>query len=240
MNCSICAELSGQPATRLQAALGRNQVRNAVLFSTPEYSVIPSVGPLVVGHSLVVPHMHRCSVVAGASRAEWEEIEGLLAHSYRALVRSSDCVGRVVVLCFEHGSISDTADHSLCSTQHGHLHLLPMSEFDAKRILKAFGGEPIRVSPEAVQQRASVWQDYILAFLWDPKAGISNTGIHGSTGKASQYLRRLCGEQLGVDDWNWKIAPRTEVLERTIELGFQTNRPPLIHAVAQSTSAAAT
>jgi hypothetical protein len=100
-----------------------------------------------------------------------------------------------------------------------------MSRHDAEQILRAFGGQLITPQLYIIQKQAVLEQDYLVAFIWDPKeARIATVAIDTAEGKESQYLRRLCGEHLGVVDWNWKAAPRKQVLELTLGIGFRINR----------------
>jgi hypothetical protein len=222
MHCSICAELRNEPATRLGVAAGEPELRNAILATTSAYSLIPSVGPLVCGHSLLVPHAHLCSVVADAESSDWEQLTSIMKRLHELTAERDK--NEHVILAFEHGAPGQE-HHSLCSTVHGHLHLLPMQRFNARKILATLGGcelESFRLS--TVHRLADYWDDYLLAFIWHPYEGVRENRIRSAQGMPSQYLRQLSAQQLGVDAWDWKLDPRRKVLWETLSLGFIPNR----------------
>ena len=36
-------------------------------------------------------------------------------------------------------------------------------------------------------------------------------------------MRRLVGEELGIENWNWKVSSGASLLKATIDLGFSVN-----------------
>src|SRR6266849_5021862 len=123
--CSICDELRAESENRLSSALPGMNIWNAVLATTPSYALIPSVGPLVAGHSLIVSRAHSSNILAGSSVQQRDEIRKLIAALENSL---SDRRGpKPRLLRFEHGCNDASVNDVLCSTIHGHLHLVPLN-----------------------------------------------------------------------------------------------------------------
>ena len=76
--CTICDELRLVGRSRLAEALGDCRIHNAVLCSSRNYVIIPSIGPLAIGHALLVTRDHRKSIMHSTGTAQLLEIDQLL------------------------------------------------------------------------------------------------------------------------------------------------------------------
>jgi diadenosine tetraphosphate (Ap4A) HIT family hydrolase len=115
--CDFCKELRNLPCTfsrRHVDLAGKRAVRVA-----PDCCLLPSLGPLVHGHSLLLPAQHVTSLAR------------LKAEAFTSVVTKADDWARKVPngkipLMFEHGTPTDETLHGGCGICHCHLHLLPM------------------------------------------------------------------------------------------------------------------
>jgi|GEM_PF-2373883 len=220
MNCSICSELDGRSGSRLALALDDPGIRNAVRTVTERLAVIPSVGPLSVGHSLIVTRHHRTNLLADATCQEIDDICNVARDLYRTgfvAAANSDAL-----LCFEHGTGANGCDKR-CGTTHAHLHVIPLAFESIAKVLKCvterheFGDSTTERLAEARNL------DYIVVFCIGRNLEWRNLSIAIGGAYPSQLMRRIVAESIGVADWDWKKSKRREVLTSTLGLGFDAN-----------------
>jgi hypothetical protein len=219
--CAICDELAGGKQTTLSRALNDVGVSNAVMTVSDHFAVIPSVGPLVLGHSLVVTREHSSNVFAGLGHPEVRELEGVCELSMKAILAHTP---DVQLLCFEHGSRSEFKN-VLCSTCHGHLHQVPLKPDDTTAVLDTLKGRTFSCNNyDEIQDLISPFQEYIVAF----SLGLGRNRFKGTVLDASsvpsQFVRKVIADQLGIAWWDWKTNMNANLLRCTLALGFEVNR----------------
>ena len=219
-SCAICDELSCAHETRLSKALGNSQVKNAAFAVSENLAVIPSVGPLVAGHCLLVTRRHSSNVLADLNQTQLDELDTLCNKSVEKLVRGRP---NTRLFCFEHGSRCELRE-TLCSTSHGHLHQLPLQDEDIDAVLHAAGGQRFSV-PAFIDIRALLRpaEEYIIAFSLTPGSSRSEGIFMDASNAPSQYLRKLIANQIGSSRWDWKVDRNADLLENTLTLGFERN-----------------
>lgn len=126
--CSLCEELHGM-GLPLPVRLGGAIHANRILLEAADWVVVPSLGPLTAGHSMLVPRTHVGSIAAWLHDrpARGETAVELVLRAFATLY------GRPI-LYFEHGTPcrSDARllrfDRSAgACIDHAHLHICPMS-----------------------------------------------------------------------------------------------------------------
>lgn len=198
--CTMCSRL---------ASASDKVVRpeETVVEATPSYVAWPSVGSLVEGHLLVLPRSHHL-----AFAPLWATDNGELTELLRAVKARLTTVFNQDVYLFEHGP----AAHGLpvgCSVDHAHLHLVPL-QFDL--FAAACDFEPALRWHPANRERLAA----------DYASGSSYLYVELPSGDAwatlaveplpSQFFRRVIAERLKLDNYEWRIAPRPEVTQRTL------------------------
>jgi hypothetical protein len=220
-DCNICNELWARRETQLSAALGRQDIRSAVLSSSRAYAVIPSLGPLVVGHSLVVTTNHHSSVFGSIS--SHQQVEELSNHlvQFSRLISSLD---NAEVLCFEHGAAEGRLGRTLCSTCHAHLHLVPVATTICDRIIHRFesGWTPLKRLQD-FRMAASRYAEHLAVMRLDSAGSLCSGWIGNAEALPSQFMRQVLAEELGLEEWDWKVSPNRSILERTLDLGYSVN-----------------
>ena len=119
--CCLCSQIEGRVDGDLIARLLPDKpYARRVMLETTSFAVIPSLGPLVAGHSLLCPKRHVRSFGALDSRlsAELEGIKAELRRGLREMVSSE-------ITVFEHG-MATTGDRIVCTVDHAHLHFVPL------------------------------------------------------------------------------------------------------------------
>jgi diadenosine tetraphosphate (Ap4A) HIT family hydrolase len=206
MRCAFCDQIAGHEAgDELAGLLELEPYRRVVLLENGHATVMPSIGPLAVGHVLICPRKHRRSV----AECSPDELEGLidLAASVESWLRESNTRN---VVAFEHGSPAE-GSRVACSIEHAHQHVLPWAEpIDLLRAATDTWQQiDIRELQEATQGR-----EYLRVRAGDQWF----VAFPGPSGFPSQYLRKLLADSARMPDWDWRASPMRERVEETIEL----------------------
>lgn len=197
--CHLCGQIRGDAAYDLIARMLPDQpyVRR-ILFESPSFAVIPSLGPLRSGHSLLCPKSH---VRSFAQLASGDEAE-YLAMKARLRAALGETYGPGVAL-FEHG-MAETGDRILCTIDHAHMHFVPVPRgFDLGGTDET-GWVVFDGSPAALRQLAES-REYI---LYESPEGESRILIADDRILESQHMRRIIAHRLGnTASWDWREAP---------------------------------
>jgi diadenosine tetraphosphate (Ap4A) HIT family hydrolase len=171
---------------------------NTRLMETPEFIVIPSLGPLVPGHVMAVSKVH-CESLASMGQDGLREYEALAVRLRDApLLRDND------PLEAEHGSTAN--DKAGACVVHTHVHWLPgmgqfLDEF-RKRL-------PLRTEA-SLRELTGRQEPYI--FLRNGRGH----AILDARGLPSQMIRRVLCDILDRDDTDWTQALRMNWVEETV------------------------
>lgn len=197
--CCLCSQIRGDAANDLIAQMlpGYPYVRR-ILLEDKSFAVIPSLGPLRSGHSLLCPKSH---VSSFAQLAAGEEA-GFLAMKARLRATLSLVHGPRVLL-FEHG-MARSSDHILCTVSHAHMHFVPVPEaFDLGDACGP-GWEVFNGSLAALHELAGD-REYV---LYESPEGESRVLTTEAGALGSQYMRRIIARRLGdATPWNWRESP---------------------------------
>jgi ATP adenylyltransferase len=206
--CCVCDQIDGHPGGDLIARLlpERPYVRRVLQEST-SFAAIPSLGPLVAGHSLLCPkaHVRGLAWLHRGRHAEFERTGAELSDGLRTLHGGE-------VHRFEHGSAVG-GDRVLCTVEHAHLHMLPLprgTELD-------LGPEWIGFDGSLRSLRDVCGGDEYVAY-WGP--GRQALALPARVRRVgSQFMRRAVAAALGrPEQWNWREKPEAEAADRAWQL----------------------
>jgi ATP adenylyltransferase len=198
--CCLCSQIQGQPDNDLIAAMLPDQpyIRR-VLLETESFAAIPSLGPLVPGHSLLCPKTHLRSFAELPRSLDQEflsvkeELRGALARLYEAPVH-----------LFEHG-MATGGTRTLCTVDHAHLHFVPLLIQPFGRDLTAGGRW---MSFEGSLQELSVLAgggEYVFYEAPDESGMFLRPEAEDLE---SQYMRKLFVKSMGrANEWDWRASP---------------------------------
>jgi ATP adenylyltransferase len=169
-----------------------------ILFESSSFAVIPSLGPLTSGHSLLCPKSHIRSFAQFESRDEAE----FLAMKARLRATLGQAYGHSIAL-FEHG-MATTGGHILCTVDHAHMHFVPVPrEFDLGDPNE--GGWVVFDGSLAALHKIAGTREYI---FYESPAGESLVLTAEDRVFESQYMRRIIANRLGnTIPWNWRETP---------------------------------
>lgn len=210
--CALCDQIAGNPAGDLLYGVLGGPYKRRIILENAHFAVIPSIGPLAVGHVLLVPktHLRRLADVPFALHSVYEsfltETVSLLEQTFVTPIHR-----------FEHGS-NTRATKIPCTVAHAHLHLLPARLTLWGRLTEEYEWEQ---TARAALQRAVGTGEYLYYESPEGRAGVV---LERPGGFPSQYLRQLFAEQLGVAEWNWRKDARAHQLAETYARLTETAR----------------
>jgi len=185
--CPLCDAVQGVPIEHE----GTNA--NAIIVRTSHFILIPALGPLVPGHTLVVSKKHSLSLSCLPAKVHSD---------YRCLrIRLRQyCNERGdSLLEAEHGGISDRGP----CIQHTHVHLLPRLGMHVDALSDRL--PPLEMSREGYTH---------LPYIWMSNGVIQR--LYDASGAMGQEVRRALGRKLFLDDWDWAMNPRWQMVAITL------------------------
>ena len=213
--CALCVEIGGRINSRAVDIFEEADGWPIEVVATENYLVIPSLGPLVFGHCLIVTRSHESSVMLDACKeGRYEELR-LIGERMEIVLEK--ITGRTRFLYFEHGSTENTVE--LCSTSHAHLHVLPLETQEYCKLLPRMERMFDLVSHEKAIELSLVSGDFILVNARDKLEKLTESQWYfgNAQGLKSQFMRHTIAEVLGIEYWNWKVDKRRDLLVELVD-----------------------
>lgn len=180
---------------------------NQPLLESENFLVVPSLGSLVEGWTLMLPKQHY--LCFGALSSELDKEAEKLQSEVKRLLRSKFAEPLVV---FEHGP-SATKHGTGCGVDHAHRHIVPIS-CDLQALsasLLPMGAEWVPAGQEACVAAYHSGLDYLFLKQEGKQSVLSVSADFGS-----QVFRKAIAIYLGKpDEFNWREYPRHETAFRT-------------------------
>jgi diadenosine tetraphosphate (Ap4A) HIT family hydrolase len=178
------------------------------LLESPNFVVLPSLGALVEGWSLIVPKQHFVSF--------GELPHSLSAEFVRLKAATSEIIRQVygTVCAFEHGPSKPGCSVG-CGVDHAHMHLVPL-EFDLAAAVALHLPEKSRWSEGNLADCRTAFlegADYL--YLEQPLG--AGRMIKGDR-LGSQLFRRAIADRLAIpEQYNWRTHSQLSTIEKTIQ-----------------------
>jgi ATP adenylyltransferase len=170
---------------------------NRNLLETQRFVVLPSLGPLVSGHVMVVSKMHFASL-ASMGRDAIQEYNRL-AESLRKAPHMAEALEA------EHGSTG--MDKAGACVIHTHVHWIPA----VGRLFDEVTKRLRLVESESLETLGPDHLPYIFVRVGGRQA------VFDSRGLPSQTIRRILCDIMDRDDTDWTQAPRLDLVHETIK-----------------------
>lgn len=195
---------------------GPSDLFDIPMFADRSSVVLPSIGGMVPGWSLVVPRRTACNL-ACLDACERDGLSPSKAFLVRAL-----CGFPGDVYEFEHGP-AQIGSLTGCGVDHAHLHMAPLPFDFVAAVYAVHGGQRFQadlVDPWSLAERD---QDYWLVRNRRTGAGV----IVYNPEPVSQGLRRVIANQLGLEAWDYRrfefaenaLKTRRAVAELSMRVG---------------------
>lgn len=204
----LCAELQDPWAPTPYRQTYGSDAPNRVTLSLSKVSSVVDFAPLSLGHSLIAPNSHKLSS-ADYDEVEWVEtlrIFGTLAARLVPLLETGERL-----IWFEHGS-PVSPDRSC--VEHAHIHL-GISSFEVADTLAEVGLPFERFDAFERPLRCAGSTSYYA--IGD---GGATLVLHSDSPTVSQALRRVWGEQLGIEDAlsDWAVFQNKALFYETLQI----------------------
>jgi ATP adenylyltransferase len=197
--CDFCREARGiSPCTEWAVRVSRTVSR--FKWQGTHLDIVPSLGPIVPGHLLVIPRVH-VTAMSVASPAALDELDSALERLGHAFLLGNR------PLWFEHGSLGAPSAGG-CGIEHAHLHMLPTNQdlpclpaTPSGRDWVALGG----IGPVEAVRRAGSSKPYLLLGQGE------QSWMDKPLAVVSQHMRRELSRVLGAytrDSWDWRDRSR--------------------------------
>lgn len=226
--CTFCAELLGLLENSNYGKLTAQVGAGRILWRNDEFALVPSLGPLLEGHLLLIPTHHVFSF-ATLSETALSRTEELIESIGRFFNKRQD-----PMLVFEHGAITlddsefekrlKRAQSGAC-TDHAHVHLLRgisahqvISNIDKMHIHKSKSHiKSLRELPEKA--------DKDMAYITIDDADTQGWHLYLLEKVPRQFMRRVVASIIGLDAWDWYECPNIELVQKAVkQLGPSLNK----------------
>ena len=168
---------------------------NTILGRSGNFLIVPALGPLVVGHVLAISATHTEGL--RYLPKEIRQHYALLSGKIRAYcARLGD-----TVLEAEHGAGNGSV-RGPC-IRHTHIHILP-GLGDVVGIFDERGD--LDVAPTTLLSHFG-------PYLWISNG--TNENVYDASNAIGQEIRRTIGKHLDIDDWDWVVNPKIDLISRT-------------------------
>jgi len=231
-NCDFCDEFSAGNDNAF-AKIYAQQLKSRIVLRSENFAVMPSLGQIVEGHTLIVPVRHY-TALADMPAQIVDEVSELCLR-----VRSTLAESYGPTVFFEHGVRGTQAGG--CGVDHAHLHAVPFA-CAIEPIEQLKRSHPLKsvVGISDVNKQVSPDLPYLYYEQTDGRAWTCEVDFI-----PSQYLRKMVAESLGVGAWDWRECGREPALLSSISrlsalfLGDSVRTPALKESATQTASAAA-
>lgn len=205
--CCLCGQIEGRKDNDLIAQLlpGVPYARR-IMMESASFAALPSLGPLVKGHTLLCPKSHIRSFASFGRRlhAEYLEVKNRLKNRLCQIYASE-------ITLFEHGMATD-GDRILCTVDHAHMHFLPLGNTSLSRLPGEDRWTEFDGTLEMLRQLTR-GREYIYSETPD---GAHRVLTRSSEVLASQYMRKVIAKKLGhPQHWDWKATPNPKAADET-------------------------
>jgi diadenosine tetraphosphate (Ap4A) HIT family hydrolase len=164
---------------------------DTILWRSGDVLLVPTAGPLVVGHAMLIPRRH-----GSGSLSEPPEVSRQLASTVSWLLQVCCNLGQAALYA-EHGEGQPLGRPCI---SHTHVHILP----GLAHLVEGLGS----LLPSMATDSSTSYMIY----------GRQDLELRrDASGTRSQYLRRAIARYLDVDTWDYAAFPKDDDVERTIE-----------------------
>ncbi len=207
--CCICSQMSGTIENDLLHQLLGGPYRRRVVDLSRAWAVMPSVGALSVGHSLLCPTAHLRSLAA-VPLPEIEEVSRWVSDIGSRLTQATGGA----LQFFEHGNGTDES-RTVCSIDHAHLHLIPGAPDLWPHVDAGVDWHPLDDGFTELPSRVG-GDEYL---LFGDRVGRMWIAVSQDDRFPSQLMRRALAKAVGrSDEWNWRDFPRRDMAAASLEL----------------------
>lgn len=175
---------------------GEGRICDSPFYSSSNFIAIPAIGPLTLGHSMVVSRQHAPSLLTMDTASKQDFVE-----TCRVLSNAWD--GPKIIFA-EHGSSAiDSTGPCIC---HTHINAIPGVAVNLLD-LGALGHQVI--AQGSLHELPEVQESYFLVGTPD------SWMVYDLHGAPSQHLRMILHASFGLQHWDWRLLPNENLANET-------------------------
>lgn len=198
--CRLCRAVLEEPI----GSRARRSIADFPLRYFGDFVLMPALGALVPGNTILVSREHLPSAahLNTQQAAQFEEALNQ-AHEFQNIAFGPS-------MAFEHG-LPLLEHHATTCISHLHIQFLPC--IDGFSRARDLADEFVASSYKEIRFRYGARRHYLWArFSQESEYAMEQDAI------VSQYFREFYAERLGLKEWDWRLCPMFENIQRTIEL----------------------
>jgi len=226
--CTFCSELSGLLKTTNYGKLTGQYSQSRILWSNKDFAIIPSLGPLVEGHLLLIPKHHEFSFV-NLSKSILSEAEKLILSIIQFFRQQKHST-----LIFEHGAIVQAGcayERRLkkvkagACTDHAHIHIVPC--LSAAPVIQKMNDIHFHLEKRKLQHLSemheAVERDFPYIIIGSSR--MKSWVLYVIDELPSQFMRQIVASIVGLKEWSWYRSPCIDSVQKTVQyMGPLLNR----------------
>lgn len=217
-DCMFCREVAGEVGETNYGRFAGGDAGSRIIWSNPDWAILPSLGPLGEEHLLMIPTEHKLAF-GQLEAPKLMAAERLLACVARALSASGS-----TVLFFEHGCKSLNGDaseeryrllRSGACTDHAHMHIVKGVTYSQIAERLEVLGPHVAIGTLARLREVICGKDVYLTVGETDGRGLAWT-VFGLEFLPSQFMRRIIASAMSAPDlWDWRHVPQVERVTST-------------------------
>lgn len=179
-----------------------NNIENTVIYETENFRVIPTIGALVDGYTLIVTkeHINSLSQLNHKQKEEYKNLVIKVSKTFEKIY------GKKPIL-FEHGTPEITNSMSANSVIHAHSHIVNFEFENEKEIINKYNFVPIESFDDVINENYIYYQnnngEKFVSYQFD---------------SVSQLMRILIANEIDKkDEYNWREYDFKENIEVMLE-----------------------
>ena len=202
-DCTFCTKF-GRDADMIESLIS-----DRILFESPNFVVVPTLGALTEGWLLIVPRTHYICFGA-VNETLFAEFYRLKSEVQRCL---EDCYGSLAM--FEHGP-AHSKEPLGCSVDHAHVHIVP-TEYDLLDEVKNVFSQDLQWHPvEGIIELTTVHKNGLPYVYLEQPLGIGRFGTHPKFD--SQIFRKAIARSIDRPErFDWRRFPELGTVASTVE-----------------------
>lgn len=192
-DCCLCSEIkTGIFPEEYSSVYG---IDKRICIESDNFIVIPSVSPIAIGHTMLLPKQHYTSMMACPEKMKAEALT-LIDTLYTKLTAR---FGQLFL--FEHGV--GRLDDVACGINHAHLHFVPLVNNISTEVIEKIKFE-INVDNYGTYDELLSDKQNDMAYLMFGSE-IDKMFFTSHYTIPSQLVRKVISSALNLQDWNWRL-----------------------------------
>ena len=188
-----------------RGSLCENKIENTIISETPDFLIIPALGPLTEGHVLMITkqHYHNFFEIPDSIIDEFHQCKRHICNKLESIY------GKILI--FEHGNIDNSKINAGASIKHAHLHILPDVADLLPQLTTLFQYKKLK------SVRLSIMTEN-KPYLYYEKYKRGSWIFYVEKSLPTQFLRKMLSNFIGKNEaWDWQRFPSKDLVNNTLK-----------------------